>query len=127
MHIAAVNTWLIHAQVQLVDYSLNAVNEGIEALATTRVTIRPDGRLGNEAYVTSYQVCKPCLPPLHNHCMAHGKVPDLGSRCWEGHRPVGQLPLWLLQVFGACPFSVLLYLSSMLHWNLGACWAPAVL
>ena len=44
-------------QVQLVDYGLNSVTEGIEALAVTRVSIRPDGRMGQEAYVTSYQVC----------------------------------------------------------------------
>lgn len=46
---------IVRVQVQLVDYGLASVTEGIEALAVTRVSIRPDGRQGHEAYVTSYQ------------------------------------------------------------------------
>ena len=38
------------------NYSVNSVNEGIDALATTRVAIRPDGRMASEAFVTSYKV-----------------------------------------------------------------------
>ena len=68
-------------QVQLVDYGLQAVTEGIEALAVTRVSIRPDGRLGNEAYVTSYQVrtALPCCislcgSPLHSRCQLQAQL-----------------------------------------------------
>ena len=43
-------------QVKLVDYSVNRVSEGIDALATTRVAIRPDGRMASEGFVTSYKV-----------------------------------------------------------------------
>lgn len=38
------------------DYSLQSVSSGIEALASTRVAIRPDGRMASEAFVTSYRV-----------------------------------------------------------------------
>jgi 2-isopropylmalate synthase len=47
---------LVRVQVQLADYSVNSVEEGIEALATTRVVIRPSGKMANEAFVTSAQV-----------------------------------------------------------------------
>ena len=43
-------------QVRLVDYSLQSVTEGMDALATTRVSILPDGRMANEGFVTSYKV-----------------------------------------------------------------------
>ena len=43
-------------QVKLVDYSVNSVSAGINALATTRVAIRPDGRMASEGFVTSYKV-----------------------------------------------------------------------
>lgn len=36
---------LVRVDVELVDYSVNSVSEGIEALATTRVIIRPSGKL----------------------------------------------------------------------------------
>jgi|LakMenEpi03Aug12_release.lakeMendotaPanAssembly.Ray.scaffolds.fasta_scaffold6689297_1 hypothetical protein len=62
------------AQVTLESYNVNAVTEGIEALATTRVAIRPVGRMGNEGYVTTWQVIitalltLPC-PSLSSHTL----------------------------------------------------------
>lgn len=44
----------------LESYSLNAVTEGIEALASTRVVIRPVGRMGNEGFVKTWQVSYSC-------------------------------------------------------------------
>ena len=35
---------LVRAECELLDYSVNSVSEGIEALATTRVLIRPAGK-----------------------------------------------------------------------------------
>lgn len=52
---------LARVQVQLVDYSVNSVTEGIEALATTRVAIRPAGKMANEAFVQSAQVSRVVL------------------------------------------------------------------
>ncbi|KAK9818017.1 hypothetical protein WJX72_005722 [[Myrmecia] bisecta] len=46
---------LVRVQVKLVDYTVNSVTEGIEALATTRVVLRPAGKMANEAFVTSAQ------------------------------------------------------------------------
>lgn len=46
---------LVRVEVQLVDYGMNSVTEGIEALAVTRVSIRPEGKLAQEAVVTSAQ------------------------------------------------------------------------
>ncbi|GAB4814561.1 hypothetical protein N2152v2_001607 [Parachlorella kessleri] len=43
---------LVRVQAALVDYSVNNVTEGIEALATTRVVIRPAGKMAGEGYVT---------------------------------------------------------------------------
>jgi 2-isopropylmalate synthase len=34
---------LVRVDAELVDYSVNSVTEGIQALATTRVSIRPTG------------------------------------------------------------------------------------
>lgn len=42
---------LVRVDAELVDYSVNSVTEGIQALATTRVTIRPTGQMKDEAYV----------------------------------------------------------------------------
>lgn len=42
---------LVRVDAELVDYSVNSVTEGIQALATTRVTIRPTGAMKDEAYV----------------------------------------------------------------------------
>jgi hypothetical protein len=47
---------LVRVQAALVDYSVNNVTEGIEALATTRVVIRPAGKLAGEGYVTDTKV-----------------------------------------------------------------------
>lgn len=47
---------LMQVQVQLVDYGMNSVTEGIEALAMTRVVVRPAGKMSGEGFVTSAQV-----------------------------------------------------------------------
>jgi 2-isopropylmalate synthase len=44
---------LVRVPVDLVDYSVSSVSAGIEALATTRVVVRPAGRLANAGYVES--------------------------------------------------------------------------
>ncbi|EFN59861.1 hypothetical protein CHLNCDRAFT_133663 [Chlorella variabilis] len=46
---------LVRVQAELVDYSVNSVTEGIEALANTRVVIRPAGKQADEGYVASYK------------------------------------------------------------------------
>ncbi|KAI3429866.1 hypothetical protein D9Q98_010177 [Chlorella vulgaris] len=46
---------LVRVQAELVDYSVNSVTEGIEALANTRVVIRPAGRQADVGYVKSYK------------------------------------------------------------------------
>ena len=46
-------------QATLEDYAIQAVTEGPESLATTRVTVTPAGRVGSEAFVTSAQVWPP--------------------------------------------------------------------
>lgn len=46
---------LVRVDCELVDYSVNSVSEGIEALATTRVVIRPAGRLTNEGFAYNPQ------------------------------------------------------------------------
>lgn len=46
----------MRVQCQLLDYSVNSVTEGIEALATTRVVIKPAGKLAGEGYVTDTKV-----------------------------------------------------------------------
>jgi 2-isopropylmalate synthase len=40
---------LVMVEAELTDYGVNSVTEGIEALATTRVIIRPSGALSNKA------------------------------------------------------------------------------
>lgn len=47
---------LVRVEVNLDDYAMNAVTEGIEALAVTRVTIRPTGPLASQGVVKSAQV-----------------------------------------------------------------------
>jgi len=47
---------LVRVEVNLDDYAMNAVTEGIEALAVTRVTIRPTGPLASQGIVKSAQV-----------------------------------------------------------------------
>ena len=44
---------LVRVPVDLVDYSVSSVSAGIEALATTRVVVRPAGRLANAGFVES--------------------------------------------------------------------------
>eukprot|EP00199_Chlamydomonas_sp_CCMP681_P000381 CAMPEP_0119102884 /NCGR_PEP_ID=MMETSP1180-20130426/1484_1 /TAXON_ID=3052 ORGANISM="Chlamydomonas cf sp, Strain CCMP681" /NCGR_SAMPLE_ID=MMETSP1180 /ASSEMBLY_ACC=CAM_ASM_000741 /LENGTH=597 /DNA_ID=CAMNT_0007087261 /DNA_START=19 /DNA_END=1812 /DNA_ORIENTATION=+ len=44
---------LVNVQVELIDYGMNSVTGGIEALATTRVAIRPAGQL-SDAVVTEH-------------------------------------------------------------------------
>eukprot|EP00775_Hariotina_reticulata_P011414 gene11414-11561_t len=44
---------LVRVDTELVDYSVNSVTEGIQALATTRVTIRPSGAMRDQAFVES--------------------------------------------------------------------------
>ena len=44
---------LVRVDASLVDYGVNSVTEGIEALAHTRVIIRPAGKLMNEAFAES--------------------------------------------------------------------------
>lgn len=48
---------LVRVEVNLEDYAMNAVTEGIEALAVTRVIIRPTGTLAAQGVVKSAQVC----------------------------------------------------------------------
>ncbi len=40
---------LVMVEAELTDYTVNSVTEGIEALATTRVIIRPAGKLSDQA------------------------------------------------------------------------------
>ena len=46
------------------DYSLTNVTEGIEALAYTRVVIRPAGKLANDAIISEIGVSDP-----FSHCI----------------------------------------------------------
>lgn len=43
-------------QVELMDYSVQSVTEGIEALAITRISLRPTGKLASEGFTTNAQV-----------------------------------------------------------------------
>ncbi len=43
------------AQVELTEYSVSSVTEGIEALANTRIVVRPAGKMAGEGFVTSRQ------------------------------------------------------------------------
>ena len=49
-------------QVELSEYTISSVTEGPESLAFTRCSIRPVGRMANEGFVISAQVCS---PPAH--------------------------------------------------------------
>lgn len=42
---------LVQVDADLTDYTVNSVTEGIEALANTRVQIRPSGKIADEAFV----------------------------------------------------------------------------
>lgn len=42
---------LVRVQNELLDYSVNSVTEGIEALATCRVVVRPAGKMASEGFV----------------------------------------------------------------------------
>lgn len=44
---------LVRVEVELLDYSVNSVTEGIEALASTRVVVRPAGKISGEGYAES--------------------------------------------------------------------------
>lgn len=59
-----VDAW--RAQVELTEYSVSSVTEGIEALATTRIVVRPAGKMAGEGFVTSHKVrrrsCAPGQP-----------------------------------------------------------------
>ena len=44
---------LVRVPAELLDYTVNSVTEGIEALAETRVLIRPAGRMAGEGFVQS--------------------------------------------------------------------------
>jgi 2-isopropylmalate synthase len=44
------------AQVQLSEYTMTSVTEGIEALASTRVSIRPVGGHADQGFVIHAQV-----------------------------------------------------------------------
>jgi len=46
---------LVRVPAELVDYTVTSVTEGIEALANTRVIIRPAGRMASEGFVQSAQ------------------------------------------------------------------------
>jgi hypothetical protein len=41
--------------VELTEYSVSSVTEGIEALANTRIVVRPAGKMAGEGFVTSRQ------------------------------------------------------------------------
>lgn len=43
---------LVRVDAELLDYTVSSVTEGINALATTRVTIRPAGKMAGEGWVT---------------------------------------------------------------------------
>lgn len=47
-------------QVELTEYTVTSVTEGIDAQASTRVSIRPVGRMANEGFVIHAQVCNCC-------------------------------------------------------------------
>ena len=42
------------------DYSVQSVTEGIEALAITRISLRPTGKLASEGFTTNAQVSPRC-------------------------------------------------------------------
>ncbi|KAK9842718.1 hypothetical protein WJX74_001303 [Apatococcus lobatus] len=46
---------LVNIPVELMDYSMQSVTEGIEALAITRISLRPTGKLASEAFTTNAQ------------------------------------------------------------------------
>lgn len=46
---------LVRVDTELLDYTVSSVTEGINALATTRVTIRPAGKQSGEGWVTDTQ------------------------------------------------------------------------
>ncbi len=41
--------------MELTEYSVSSVTEGIEALATTRIVVRPAGKMASEGFVTSHK------------------------------------------------------------------------
>ena len=47
---------LVRVPVVLEDYTMNSVTEGIEALAVTRVIVRPAGDLADQGVVMTAQV-----------------------------------------------------------------------
>ena len=51
-------------QVQLSEYTITSVTEGIEALAFTRVSIRPDGGHADQGFVMHAQVRATCPFPF---------------------------------------------------------------
>ena len=66
------------------DYSVNRVSEGIDALATTRVAIRPDGRMASEGFVTSYKVLQVSglrSTLLPGHCWLAMSLTGAASAC----------------------------------------------
>ena len=66
------------------DYSVNSVSEGIDAVATTRVAIRPDGRMASEGFVTSYKVLQVSgmrCTSLLGHCQLSISPAGAASAC----------------------------------------------
>jgi hypothetical protein len=57
-------------QVNLTEYTVTSVTEGIDAQATTRVSVRPVGRMANEGFVIHAQVRMAHEPPVQMLCAA---------------------------------------------------------
>lgn len=55
------------AQVQLSEYTMTSVTEGIEALASTRVSIRPVGGHADQGFVIHAQARAPSIA-VSLHC-----------------------------------------------------------
>ena len=66
--------FLLVPQAALEHYSVNAVTTGPEALATTRVTLKPRGRIADQGYITSAQV--PASDPHQQMLRSAASPPD---------------------------------------------------
>ena len=54
-------------QVELSEYIIQGVTEGPEALASTRCSVRPHGRMANEGFVISAQARSTLTTPCCKH------------------------------------------------------------
>jgi 2-isopropylmalate synthase len=46
---------LVRIDVKLLDYSVTSVTAGIDAIATTRVLIKPSGKMAGEGFAEDYK------------------------------------------------------------------------